>query len=119
MVNSIVQTARGVKDIVLKVNETLWISGESAEKAVRLVKDGAALSGAGISTYNAAEDWICHDRVCFILSTVGGSCDLASYVCGHIPALNCVTYATVPVSIACKSVRTYCKRWGTLPGCKN
>ena len=107
----------GAKDIVLKVNETMWISGENAEKTVAMVKNGAALSAAGISGYNAAEDFICRDKLCFVLSSVGGTCDLVSCICGNIPVVRGVTSVTVPVSIACKSTRAYCKRFGTLPGC--
>ena len=113
------ETALGIKDIVLKLNSTIWTSGENAEKAVSIVKSGGNLAGAGISTYNAAEDYLCNDKICFALSCVGGSCDLMSTVLGNIPFTKKATCVTVPVSIMCKSTRMYCKKYGTLPGCPN
>ena len=117
MWRSITQTVAGVKDIVLKVNSTIWETGEGAMKAARMVKTSITGTSIGISAYNAAEDFVCKDRVCFVLSTVGGTCDTVTIVCGNIPVANKVTLVTIPVSAACKGTRAYCKKFGTLPGC--
>jgi hypothetical protein len=119
IIGSVKEIIVGVKDIVLKVNSTIWVSGENAEKTVSIVKSSANLAGAGVSTYNAAEDYLCNDKICFVLSCVGGSCDLISTICGNIPVTKKITGVTVPVSAMCKSTRIYCKKYGTLPGCSN
>jgi hypothetical protein len=108
----------GTKDIILKVNQTIWTSGENAERAASIAKTSGNLAGAGISSYNAAEDAACGDQLCFILSCVGATCDVASILCGNIPIIKGAVHVTVPVSVACKSTRFYCKKFGQLPGCK-
>ena len=112
-------TVIGVKDIVLKVNSTVWETGEGAQKAARMVKTSVTTSSFGISTYNAAEDFVCNDRVCFILSFVGAACDATTLICGNIPITKGVTVVTIPISVGCKSTRAFCKKFGTLPGCNN
>jgi hypothetical protein len=54
IIGSVKEIIVGVKDIVLKVNSTIWVSGENAKKAVSIVKSSANLAGAGVSRYNAA-----------------------------------------------------------------
>jgi hypothetical protein len=106
------------KDITLKLNSTLYTAPDGVTHAFGLFKSSATLSACGIGIYNAAEDYICQDKVCFVLSCVGSAADATTFVCGKIPVVRYVTLGSVPILVGCKAVRGYCKRWGSLPGCK-
>jgi hypothetical protein len=71
----------------------------------------------GVSTYNTAENYLCNDKICFVLPSVSGSCNLVSTICGNIHVTKKITSVTIRVSVMCKSTRIYYKKYGTVPVC--
>nr|QYB19033.1 hypothetical protein [Climaconeis cf. scalaris]QYB19120.1 hypothetical protein [Climaconeis cf. scalaris] len=104
-------------DIARGVNATIWGGVEGAEKATKIVKTGAAGADIVIGTSHALEDFTCNDMVCGTIDVVGSVSTAVGLVLGNIPSTKHLTFITGSVTVACRSVRYYCKKYGTFWGC--
>lgn len=109
-------------DILRGVNATLWggVEGaekEGAEKVGKIVKTGISGADVVIGTSHALEDFGCNDLVCGTIDVVGSVSSAVGLVLGNIPATKHLTVITGSVTVGCRSVRYYCKKYGTFWGC--
>lgn len=104
-------------DILRGINATVWGGVSEAEKVGKIVKTG--LSGADIvvGTSHALEDFGCNDPVCGTLDVVGSLSSAVGLVLGNIPTTKHLTVVTGSITVGCRTVRYYCKRYGTFWGC--
>jgi hypothetical protein len=105
------------KDILQAINATVWGGVEGAEKVGKIVKTGISGADVVIGTSHALEDFACNDVVCGSLDVVGSVSSTIGLVLGNIPATKHLTVVTGSVTVACRSVRYYCKQYGTFWGC--
>jgi hypothetical protein len=82
-----------------------------------IVKSG--LSGADliVGTSNALEDLSCNDLVCASLDILGTVSTAVGLVLGNLPPTKHLTVITGSVTVGCRSVRYYCKTYGTFWSC--
>lgn len=104
-------------DILRGVNATVWGGVEGAEKAGKIVKTGISGADVVIGTSHALEDFSCNDVVCGTIDVVGSVSSAVGLVLGNIPATKHLTFITGSVTVGCRSVRYYCKNYGTFWGC--
>lgn len=104
-------------DILRGVNATIWGGVEGAEKAGKIVKTGLSGADLVIGTSHALEDFACNDKVCGALDVIGSVSSAVGIVVGNIPATKHLTLITGSVTVGCRSVRYYCKKYGRFWGC--
>ena len=104
-------------DILRGVNVTIQGGVEGAEKVGKIVKTGLSGADVVIGTSHAMEDFACNDPVCGTLDVIGSVSSAVGLVIGNIPATKHLTLITGSVTVGCRSVRYYCKRYGTFWGC--
>ena len=104
-------------DILRGVNATVWGGVEKAEKVGKIVKTGISGADVVIGTSHALEDFACNDVVCGTIDVVGSVSSAVGLVLGNIPATKHLTFITGSVTVGCRSVRYYCKKYGTFWGC--
>lgn len=104
-------------DILRGVNATVWGGVERAEKVGKIVKTGLSGADVVIGTSHALEDFGCNDVVCGSLDVIGSVSSAVGLVIGNIPRTKHLTLITGSVTVGCRSVRYYCKRYGTFWGC--
>ena len=104
-------------DILKGVNATVWGGLEEAEKVGTIVKTGLSGADTVIGVSHALEDIACNDPVCATLDVVGSLSSSIGVVLGNIPSTKHLTVVTGSVTLACRSVRYYCKNYGTYWGC--
>jgi hypothetical protein len=104
-------------DILRGVNATVWGGVEGAEKVGKIVKTGISGADIVIGTSHALEDFGCNDVVCGTIDVVGSVSSAVGLVLGNIPATKHLTFITGSVTVGCRSVRYYCKKYGTFWGC--
>ena len=104
-------------DILKGVNATVWGGVEGAEKVGKIVKTGISGADVVIGTSHALEDFGCNDYVCGSLDVIGSVASAVGLVLGNIPSTKSLTFITGSVTVGCRSVRYYCKRYGTFWGC--
>ena len=104
-------------DIARGVNATVWGGMEGAEKVGKIVKTGLSGADVIIGTSHTIEDVSCNDYVCASLDIIGSVSSAVGIVLGNIPATKHLTVITGSVTVSCRSVRYYCKRYGTVWGC--
>lgn len=104
-------------DILKGVNATVWGGVEGAEKVGKIVKTGISGADIVIGTSHALEDFSCNDYVCGSLDVMGSVSSAVGLVLGNIPATKSLTSITGSVTVGCRSIRYYCKRYGTFWGC--
>ena len=109
--------ATATYDILRGVNATIWGGVEGAEKVEKIVKTGISGADIVIGTSHALEDLSCNDYVCGTLDIMASASSAAGLVLGNIPATKHLTLVTGSVTIGCRSVRYYCKNYGTFWGC--
>jgi hypothetical protein len=68
-------------------------------------------------TSYALEDFGCNDLVCGSLDILGSVSSAVSLVIGNIPSTKNLTLITGSITVGCRSVRYYCKRYVTFWGC--
>jgi hypothetical protein len=109
--------ARLSYDILRGLNTTVWGGVKEAEKVGVIVKSG--LSGADliVGTSNALEDLSCNDLVCASLDILGTVSTAVGLVLGNLPPTKHLTVITGSVTVGCRSVRYYCKTYGTFWSC--
>ena len=105
------------RDILRGVNATVWGGVEGAEKVGSAVKTGISGADVVIGTSHALEDFACNDIVCCAISAVGSVSSATGLVLGNIPTTKHLTVGTTAVTIGCRSIRCYCKKYGTFWGC--
>ena len=104
-------------DILRGINTTIWGGVEGTEKVGKIVKTGLSGADAIIGTSHALEDLSCQDYVCASLDIVGSLSSTIGLVLGNIPSTKHLTLVTGSVTLGCRSVRFYCKKYGTFWGC--
>jgi hypothetical protein len=104
-------------DILRGVNTTVWGGVEGAEKVGKIVKTGISGADIVIGSSHALEDFACNDVVCGSLDVIGSVSSAVGLVLGNISATKHLTFITGSVTVGCRSVRYYCKRYGTFWGC--
>jgi len=104
-------------DILRGVNATVWGGVEGAEKVEKIVKTGISGADIVIGTSHALEDFGCNDVVCGTIDVAGSVSSAVGLVLGNIPTTKHLTFITGSVTVGCRSVRYYCKRYGTFWGC--
>jgi hypothetical protein len=104
-------------DILRAFNTTVWGGVEGAKKASRIVKGGLSGADALIGTSHAFEDLGCQDYVCASLDVIGSVSSAVGIILGNIESTKYLTVITGSVTVGCRSVRYYCKRYGTFWGC--
>jgi hypothetical protein len=109
--------AKSTLDILRGVNATVWGGVEEAEKVGKIVKTGISGADVVIGTSHALEDFGCNDYVCGSLDVIGSVSSAIGLILGNIPTTKRMTFVTGSVTVGCRSVRYYCKRYGTFWGC--
>jgi hypothetical protein len=104
-------------DILRGVNATVWGGVESAEKVGKIVKTGLSGADVVIGTSHMLEDIACQDIVCASFDAVGSVSSAVGLVLGNLPSTKHLTSITGAVTVCCRSVRYYCKNYGTFWGC--
>jgi hypothetical protein len=104
-------------DILRGVNATVWGGIEEAEKVGKIVKSGLSLADIGIGSRHAAEDFACQDYVCGSLDVIGTVSSAVGLILGNIPSTKHLTLITGSVTVGCRTIRFYCKQYGTFWGC--
>ena len=104
-------------DILRGVNATAWGGPAEAEKVGKIIKTGISGADVVIGTSHALEDFGCSDVVCGTIDVVGSVSSAVGLVLGNIPATKHLTFITSSVTVGCRSVRYYCKNYGTFWGC--
>ena len=104
-------------DILRGVNATVWGGVEGADKVGKIVKTGISGADVVIGASHALEDFSCNDVVCGTIDVVGSVSSAVGLVLGNIPGTKHLTFITGSVTVGCRSVRYYCKKYGTFWGC--
>jgi hypothetical protein len=104
-------------DILQGINATVWGGVEQAEKVGKIVKTGLSGADVVIGTSHALEDYACNDYVCASLDVIASVSSALGLVLGNIPSTKSLTFVTGSVTVGCRSVRYYCKSYGTFWGC--
>lgn len=111
------EIAKTVYDIGRGVNAKVWGGIEGAEKVSKIVKTGTSGADIIIGVSHATEDLACKDYVCATLDILGSVSSSVGMVLGNLPATKSFTVITGSVTVCCRCVRFYCKRYGTVWGC--
>ena len=106
-----------IHDILRGVNATVWGGVDEAAKVGKIVKTGVAGADVVIGTSHALEDFGCQDYVCGSLDVIGSVSSTIGLVLGNIPRTKHLTVITGSVTVSCRSIRYYCKNYGTFWGC--
>lgn len=104
-------------DILRGVNATVWGGVEGADKVGKIVKTGISGADVVIGTSHAIEDFGCNDVICGSLDVIGSVSSAVGLILSNIPATKHLTLITGSVTVGCRSVRSYCKKYGTVWGC--
>jgi hypothetical protein len=104
-------------DILRGVNATVWGGVEEAEKVGKIVKTGLSGTDVVIGTSFALEDFGCQDYVCGSLDVIGSISSAVGLVLGNISSTKHLTLVTGSITVGCRSIRYYCKNYGTFWGC--
>ena len=113
----IFKLVKGSYDILRGINAKVWGGTESAEKVGKIVKTGVSGADVVIGTSHALEDFSCNDPICGTIDIIGSVSSAVGLVLGNIPATKHLTFVTGSITVGCRSVRYYCKKYGTLWGC--
>lgn len=105
------------KDILRGVNTTVWGGVEGAEKTATIIKATLASSDAVIGVSWAIEDYQCQDHICGTLDIIGSISSVATLVLGNLPGTKQFTIVTATITGTARTVRLYCKNYGTVWGC--
>ena len=104
-------------DILRGVNANVWGGAAEAEKVGKIVKTGLTGTDVVIGASHALEDFACNDYICGPIDIIGSVSSSVGLVLGNLPATKHLTLVTGSVTVACRSVRFYCKNYGTFWGC--
>jgi hypothetical protein len=104
-------------DILRGVNSTIWGGVEGVEKTSTIIKSGLSLADITVGVSNGLEDLACGDTVCCALDIIASVSTSVGLVLGNIPNTKHLTTITGSITLGCRSVRYYCKNYGTYWGC--
>ena len=104
-------------DILRGINATVWGGVEEGKKATAIVKTGLSGADIVIGTSHTLEDLHCKDYICATIDVIGSVSTAAGLVLGNIPATKPLTVVTGSITLGCRTVRWYCKSYGTFWGC--
>ena len=82
-----------------------------------ILKTGISGADIIIGTSHALEDFGCNDYVCGSLDVIGSVSSVIGMVLGNISSTKKLTVITGSITVGCRSVRYYCKQYGTFWGC--
>ena len=82
-----------------------------------IIKSGLSGADIVIGTSHTLEDFGCNDYVCASLDVIGSVSTTVGMILGNIPSTKKLTVVTGSITIGCRSVRYYCKQYGTFWGC--
>ena len=111
------ETFQLTNDILRGVNATIWGGVEGAEKVGRALKTGLSGADVIIGTSHALEDFSCNDPICGTIDVIGSLSSSLGLILARIPVTKKYTTYTASVTICCRTVRFYCKNYGTFWGC--
>lgn len=111
------ETFQLTNDILRGINATVWGGLEGAEKVGTAVKTGISGTDVIIGTSHALEDFSCNDPVCGTIDVIGSLSSSLGLILARIPVTKKYTTYTTSVTICCRTVRFYCKNYGTYWGC--
>jgi hypothetical protein len=103
-------------DTLKGLNATIW-DVEGAEKTNRILKTGLSATDVVIGSSHALEDFACNDLVCTSFDVVGSVSTAIGMFLGNFPSTKHLTIVTGSVTVCCRSVRLYCKNYGTFWEC--
>lgn len=106
-------------DILRGVNTTIWGGVDQAEKVGKIIKTGISGADVVIGTSHALEDFACNDVVCASIDVIGTISSTVGLVLGNIPTTKHLTVVTGSITVGCRSVRYYCKNYGTFWNCSH
>jgi hypothetical protein len=86
---------------------------EEVEKVGKIFKTGIFGADVVIGTSHTFGDIACQDLVCASLDVLGSVFNTVVLVLGNIPSTKHLTWVTGSVTVGCRSVRYYCKHYGT------
>ena len=112
-----VKSMHALYDILRGINATVWGGVEEAEKVSQIIKTGVSGADIVIGTSHALEDFGCNDVICGSLDVIGSVSSAIGLVLGNIPSTKRLTLVTGSITVGCRSVRYYCKNYGTFWGC--
>ena len=104
-------------DILCGVNATVWGGVKEADKAGKIVKTGISGADVVIGTSHALEDFSCNDVVCGTIDILRSVSSAVGLVLANVQATKHLTVITGSVTVGCRSIRYYCKNYGTFWGC--
>jgi hypothetical protein len=104
-------------DILRGLNATIWGGMEGAAKAGKIVKTGLSGADVVIGTSHALEDLACNDYICCSLDVIGSVSSAVGLIVGNIPSTQHLTIITGSITVGCRSIRYYCRSYGTFWGC--
>ena len=87
------------------------------EKASTIVKSGLSGTDVVIRTSHALQDYACSDFVCCTISAIESASSAIGLIISNIPNTKYLTIITGSVTVSCRCVRYYCKKYGTFWGC--
>ena len=105
------------KDILRGLNQTLWGGVEGVEKTNKIVKNGLTAADSIIGVSHTLEDLACNDYTCAAFDAVGSASSGLGLILGNIERTKGLTVYTGSITICCRAVRFYCKKYGTFGGC--
>ena len=111
------KSSKVIYDILRGVNATVWGGVEEAEKVGKIVKTGISGADVVIGTSHALEDFGCNDPICGTIDVIGSASSAVGLVLGNIKATKHLTLVTGSITLGCRTVRYYCKNYGTFWGC--
>lgn len=101
-------------DILRGINANVWGGVEGAAKVGKIIKTGISGADVVVGASHALEDLAYNDYVCGSLDVIGSVSSAVGLVLGNTKHL---TFVTGSVTVRCRSVRYYCKKYGTFWGC--
>jgi len=104
-------------DILRGVNATVWGGVEQSQKVGKIIKTGLSGADVIVGTSHALEDFGCQDHLCGTLDVIGSVSSTVGLIIGNIPSTKRLVIITGSVTVGCRSVRYYCKKYGTFWGC--
>lgn len=111
------ETFQLTNDILRGINATVWGGVDGAEKVGTAVKTGISGADVIIGTSHALEDFSCKDPICGTIDVIGSLSSSLGLILARIPVTKKYTTYTTSVTICCRTVRFYCKNYGTYWGC--
>ena len=117
MIGKLGKTVQYTNDILRGVNATVWGGVENSQKIGKAVTTGISGADVVIGTSHALEDFACNDPICGTIDVIGSVSSTLGLILGNIPITKKYTTYTTAVTVGCRTVRAYCKNFGTYWGC--